>query len=540
VRVRVVLFVASLAAVSAVPAAGHASTVQRLPPRAAVSFADGFGGVVPAGDLNRDGHADVLDERTVSHGLSQIASITARDGRTGREIWRWHRPSPDLELQVATGRLGRMARRGVLILSESDQGDQTVVMLRALAGTTGHELWKRRIDSGPDADIELADVTHELPGPDLDVVVALADDGPSDLLEPLVVSGRDGHVHRLPARPGSGEPEVILTAVPDLDGNGLDDLVMARGGAHPGVVAEDGVTGRTIWALRGPGFRNGNALVQVVGRLTGGGVPDLVISTNPPRYVGRQVQTLVRGGDGHILWSKRADQVLSVQRAGPRLLPAVDLVNDFEPSKQHQSGRVGLSVRSYTASGHLIYETMKTLPDPAGLEPGQLNASIAGDFQPDGAKDVQISILAPGGRARSGWINGRTGAFHKVSLLAFPVGHLSPTGGTDLIDTQPQGTKGRRLVLSAVNATHGVYWTRHLTVPSFFLGQVTSLHASTSRCANVLLSGEDFPGNQLAAVYTGSGRLLWSVRFTGTALFGGHVTRHAAPKRLCAGEPAPR
>jgi hypothetical protein len=492
-----------------------------------------FGGIVAAGDLNGDGRADVLDERLVNRGISTVASMTARDGRTGHELWRWHGPWPNSgSLSAVTGRIGTSGRRGVVILSEADENDgASVVTLTALSGRSGHEVWRRRVASRPDGDIEIVDKTHDLPGADTDFVVAVADQGPRSLLEPVVVNGLNGHVVRLPAHVGAGEPEVALYTVPDLDGNGLDDLVLARGGAHAGIVAEDGQTGRVLWALRGSGFRSGNAIVTPVGRLTGSQAPDLVIGTNPPGFKGRQVQTLVQGSDGHILWRKRADQVLAVGRAGPHLVAAVDLVNDLQRTKA-RGGAAGISLRAFTPSGHLIYQTMVTLPaSQSGVVDAQDNAAIAGDFQPDGAKDVQVAVFAPQRRHRTGWINGRTGHFHALPVLAFPVGNLSPVPGTDLVDVTPNG---KHLLLTGVNAERHVYWRRQLSAPALYISQVFGLHASSSKCTGIAVTDEDFPGRQLAAVYTGSGHLLWTLRFPDNASFGGELSHHPSPTHPCA------
>jgi hypothetical protein len=69
----------------------------------------------------------------------------------------------------------------------------------------------------------------------------------------------------------------------------------------------------------------------------------------------------VQGSNGHILWSKRADDVLPVRRAGPHLDAAVDLVDDLHPAKG-RAGTAGISVRAYTPYGHLIYKTTITVP----------------------------------------------------------------------------------------------------------------------------------------------------------------------------------
>jgi hypothetical protein len=537
VSVSVVLIVVAATSALSMPSSGAATRpVGRAKPAATMQLSQDFGGVVPAGDLNGDGHSDVLDERDVSNGQRDVASITARDGRTGRGLWRWQAPVPDSGvLNAATGRIGANGRRGVLIVSYAERVSTgaTIVTLRALSGRSGHQVWRRRVSSGPTGDIESVDTTHELPGRDVDLVVALVGGGPRAPLHPLVVSGIDGHIHRLPAHPGAGEPEVILTPVPDLDGDGLDDLVMSRGGSRPGVVAEDGRTGKTLWAIRKPGFRQGNAIVTPVGHLSGTGFPDLVITTNLPHFKGPLRQSLVRGSDGHVLWTKRADQVLPVHRAGPQLEPAVDLADEIQPSK-NRSGRAGVTVRAFSVQGRLLYQTTHTVAGSTPDEPAQVSLAVAGDFQPDGAQDLQLSILGPAQHVVSGWINSRTGHLHRVPLLTYPVSHLDEQSGSDLVELDPGGKEDRHLTLTAVGIGHNVFWRRALQVPKLYLAQAASLHASTRRCSDVLISDNDFPGPQLVAVYTGNGHRLWTLRFSDSAAFGGQLHRYQPPRHSCA------
>jgi hypothetical protein len=532
----VVLAAVATPALSLTGSTAVAGTALPIKQGTEASLSQTFGGVVPAGDLSGDGHGDVLDERHVTDGERDVASITARDGRTGRALWRWKAPYPDSGvLNATTGRIGLSGRLGVLVVSNSFQvsTDATVVTLRALSGRTGRQVWRRRISSGPDGDIELVDAAHELPGRDEDLVVALVGAGSRALLRPLVVSGVDGHLHRLPPHPGAGEPEVILTPTPDLDGDGLDDLVMARGGSHPGIVAEDGSTGRTLWVIRKPGFRRGNAIVTPVGDLTGTGSPDLVITTNPPHFKGRQLQSLVQGNDGRIMWTKRADDVLAVHRAGPQLQPAVDLVDELRPAKD-RPGRAGATVRAFTVNGHPIYQTTHTVTDPSPDVTADISVTVAGDFQADGARDLQLSIVGSTRHYVSGWIDSRTGQLHKIPLLTNPVGHLSHHKGSDLIELQPGGSESSHLTITADGISHRVFWRHALRVPKLYLGQAMGLRASTRRCSDVLISDSDFPGRQLAAVYTGSGHLLWTLRFAETAIFGGQLHRYQAPRHLCA------
>jgi hypothetical protein len=257
VKTRAALVLAALLAVCAGAHSGGSVSSSSLRLSDFNVLGNTFGGIVPAGDLNGDGHGDVLDERVVNRGIAQVASIIARDGRTGHALWRWHSAVPDSgTLSALTGRIGASRRRGVVIMVATDEDSgATVVSLRAISGRSGHELWRRQVGGGPDGDIELVEKTHDLPGADMDLVVAVADQGPRSLLEPVIVYGRNGHMVRLPAHPGAGEPEVALYSVPDLDGNGLDDLVLSRGAPHAGIVAEDGRTGRVLWALHGIGFQ---------------------------------------------------------------------------------------------------------------------------------------------------------------------------------------------------------------------------------------------------------------------------------------------
>ena len=509
-------------------------------------------GLVLAGDLNQDGFRDVLDERWEDgrHGAG-VTTVTARDGETGRSLWqrRVDYPASDTVF-VAAMRVGPAGRPGVLVMHDYDHGtgawETSGVVLTAWDGRTGRQVWSRRIGGTFNSDgaglvtATVVAIAHLLPGDARDILVSLQKDrGSHSTMRPLVVSGVSGRLVRLPVVRSAGGPtaEPSLFAVPDLNGDGLADVVVDRPRPEPLVQAETAFNGKRIWWRHGQIARSLVA-VTPVGRLGPSRTPELALTTNSGNRRGspKPTQWLLDGPTGQTVWKRSADYVEPVHRAGPRLTPAVDLVDQFDPDGKTGTHRVGVVIRAVAISGRRIYTSRQLLREHSkrGYFGADISVNIAGDIQPDGAKELDVSILSLGNsRVISGLIDGRTGHLRRRDLLSTPAaGSFSTSRGTDLIREKYRHCSSplrcRQLVIQGRDGLTGRRLFSHsirLTAPIVVTYGVRVTH----NCSDVALSSEGFPGNQLDGIISGTGQPLWILRYPPQKRFGGAITRPTQP-----------
>jgi hypothetical protein len=570
---------AMLSALAGQPATAAGHLAAQLPPAAPRPAGGGFvlhtitavegrdpspppdglqGGLIAAGDLNGDGLADVLDVRYTDTRGGSVVTVVARVGDTGKPLWHKEVRYPDSDdVNVAPTRLGPHGRPGVLLIQDTERfaghdndDDRQGERFTALAGRSGRRLWSQWIVGGRADQIEVDSITDELPGRASDVLLSISSQTSHySRLRPVVVSGVDGHIVRLPAIAGGGE-ETRVYAVPDLNDDGLNDVVINRPTMDGTLRAEQGRTGKLLWVIHGHGIDPAFGMTAV-GRISGGNTPDLVASMinvgdRKPgvKQAARPEQMLIRGSDGRILWDKPGDVVVAVHRAGRELVPAVELIDTFQPDEEAtRSHPVGIIARAYTPSGHRLFERRVLLHTHPGADAGDGEIFLdpdAGDIEPDGAGDISIEVVAFGSRPYNemGFVDGRTGRFLPrqlgAAVDAFTDGSLRRGRGTDIIDIEPAGR--RRDAIRGIDGVTGHrYFSRDLSLGADqVILETFGIHAAGGSCSDIALTTEDDPGDQFAAVMSGSGHVLWTLRYGINQRRGGTLTRHPLPRHLCA------
>lgn len=247
----------------------------------------------PAGDLDGNGSADVLQSRVVTAGGRTTLGVVARSGRTGNVIW-------TKRLTVAEGHfafalplnVGAPARPGVLVFDAGfDERANEVVLtdrLTALRGRDGVALWSHADRGSLRSDGDTLRGTHvpqlvgtlrTAAGAD-DLLLGFSDftaasSGPDDTTEPTPTGSLDvftiraasGKPQRLGVRSSSATGLPVATGVSDLDGDRADDLVVSEPGDPGSVQARRATDGTALWQTALP--VDVDAPVLSVGALSG-------------------------------------------------------------------------------------------------------------------------------------------------------------------------------------------------------------------------------------------------------------------------------
>jgi hypothetical protein len=522
-----------------------------------------------AGDLNGDGRVDLLDFRNVAH----RSGITARDGLTGTPIWHHVVSSSESSFVDAQPMMvGVPARRGVLVEKDTEavkgRHETDTVTLTAWDGSTGRTLWTRSLTAtatenggltATDGDPRVVGVFHDVAGRDSDVLATeTSSDGFDDNVTPVVVSGRDGSVTT--RRQISTEQQgsrIQISAEPDLSGDGLDDILAVVPGFPPAsglphhlgrTLALRGDTGATVWTSHGVDLADLQE-IDSAGTVSGGSVPDLVFES-----INRKSNTLphlfdfalVRGRDGKLLWQHSATEDVVLGHAGARRRGAVGLLR--EPNSDRAGDRTFSSVTllAYAANGKRIYSTthrtsIRTVPKAKPRFGFDDETNPFGDVQPDGSQDVAVQLLVRSGdhrQVRNGIISGRDGRWLPRPFGLPADGSLRHGHGTDiLVPVQ----KGHRFRLTGFSGRTGKrYFARQLRVSDQDAVTAEGARVTGHQCSDILVNPDThelfnaphFP--VLFAVLSGSGHVLWTLRFHANHPLGGVLVTNAPPKRFCA------
>jgi hypothetical protein len=232
-----------------------------------------------------------------------------------------------------------------------------------------------------------------------------------------------------------------------------------------------------------------------------------------------------------------------MHRAGPHLRPAVELVDAIVPGEfDTRSHAVGIMARAIGVGGNLIFRRRIVRHTPSG-EAASFGEVFLGptldDIEPDGAGDLPVGIDS--GKRRHGLVqgilDGRTGRLLRRrlggSVDAASDGSLRHGRGTDIIDIEGGGKTvpviGRDGRTNRRYFIHRFRFSQRLTILEGF-----GIRAAGGGCSDVGVTTEGFPGPQLEAVLSGSGRVLWTLRFATNQAFGGRLTRHSMPRHRCA------
>jgi hypothetical protein len=513
-----------------------------------------IGMLVSAGDLNRDGHVDVLDLR--QDYSSSTLGVTARDGRTGKALWSRTVTIPsDGQQSVLPERVGAKGKPGVLVIDSNlvsgpTTGTETETLsVEALSGPTGKRLWAHSFvgtyGTGPvsTAVPSFGAALHDVRGPAMDLLVSLETTLPAaagDQTTPVIVSGVDGSRHRPGAAFTSTDGFPSFYAIPDVTGDGLADLLVLDPGS-PGVIeAEHGHSGAVFW-------KRSQAVDVLTGMMAIGSyshrsISDLAIVQYG--IFGPAEITILSGSNGHRLWSRDADDFYLVDKAGKHLKPALGLFTSSATGTSTSSSQA-LAYKAVSVAGKVVYnktESVSIAALPGEIDGGSGSAfESVGDVQPDGALDQYLSLDVSSTSATktvtknlSGIVNGRTGAFRRtvVGVVAAD-GSLHAGRGTDLLAEDVM--KGSLRLRAWRGASGKRYYSRMVAGQHHLLNAaVSGLRVTGQPCSDIALAtiGASATNNSVAML-SARGTVLWSVRFSAAQPTGGTLTHHKKPRRYC-------
>jgi hypothetical protein len=514
-----------------------------------------------AGDLTGSGRQDVLDFNAVFTRDAIRFGITARDGRTGRELWgRKVGTADDLVVPLALSSLapglGRVLLVGDFSSSTSSAGHSTFgVTIEAWSGKTGKTLWSSTPVTGTEVTAgkvttetavpEFATVLNALPGQPLDALIPTATgtfrsrdpgEGPGSA-SAVLVAGSDGTTSTpYPTLSSTVDPPTFQSA-PDLSGDGLSDVVAIVPGMPGAITAMRADTGATIWS----DTRTVNEFDQITsaGRLGAGPTADLVIE-------GQRV-TLLDGADGTALWSRRGfgDTAARLGAVHHGHVRAVALVSSFGMGSESSNGKGHVSavvdIRAVTAANRVVWHTRVAATIGTNFNTSDVeefsSVRAVGDVQPDGTVDfgVRVNVRSRHTTIRkAGIVSGRNGVFRM-----HPIGHRVAGGlvrGSAGTDFARVAASTRGIVLSGLDGATGAQVVQAAVQTPGRVRHpfVAGLRATGHGCSDVEVGGIYRPRREVVEVVSASGARLWALRFGRRQLVGGHLVRYKTPKHFCA------
>jgi hypothetical protein len=505
------------------------------------------GMLVAAGDLaGKPGHDDVLDVREAEPG--GFYGVTARDGLTGKALWAKALTEPsNSDVSILPERLGATGKPAVLVIASSlVEGTTTATLsiaVEGLAGKTGKPLWSHTFTGtdtsggGSTSVPTFQNVIHDVKGPATDILVTLEttlSGGTDDQTTPAIVSGVTGKTHRPGSAFASTNGFPTFMAIPDLTGDGLDDLLVLDP-STPGLVeAEHGHSGAMAWKQSMPvDFFTG---ARAIGSYSHRKITDIAIIESNPAIDDAQI-TVLSGSNGHALWSREASDVYLLQEAGKKLEPALGLdTQEFTATTATTTSTI--AYEAVSVADKVIYSkkvsARVTNPPGAGSSGNGGGLEPLGDVQPDGSLDQTLSAEADSGSARTfvnGVVDGRTGKFRSVSFDVGADGSLRKGPATDLLQVEIPG--GAAQVIGRRGLTGKRYYARMVPGLHHLDGaDVSGLRVTGHSCSDIALRAIGGTTNTLAML-TARGAVLWSVRFTSAEPIGGTLISHKAPKQFC-------
>jgi hypothetical protein len=516
--------------------------------------------LVPAGDLAGNGRRDVLQIRLQPSQDFFTTSLTARDSMTGRALWTRVGPKADQEvLPLAVARFGSPTQRGVLVdqLSTQTVSKNTFRMSETIAawsGSTGKTVWTSAPVTGTETDTrstatltnvpELGSSFRATADRRLDVLIptdttvfSLSGVGPEPpsggSSKAVLVAGRDGTTSSPYPPLSSSVAPPSLQAVPDVNGDGLDDVLAITPGKPGSMAAERGDTGAMIWSVSQNIAAAGFA--SAVGNLSGGRIGDFTVDGNDV--------SLVRGRDGKVLWTRHSFATgLSLGRVrGHR--GALALVGAIESDSESSSGVSReasiVDIRAITATNRIVWHRrIEAVLRGKHLSP---NGSASTDFsvvdvQPDGTSDFAVRVTVRRGHKdakKSGLVNGRNGEL-RAGLFGSPAaGSLVRGQGTDLLRT---AVSRKGIIVSGYDGVTGRLIMRRLVAISGRARQAFAmgLRATGHGCSDIETGALNGHRHVALDLVSGSGARLWSVRYSLKRLTGSRVVRYKAPRHFCA------
>jgi hypothetical protein len=488
--------------------------------------------LVAAGDLNGDGRRDLLDLRS-AHTTVASYGITARDGRTGRALWDFHESQPLGDAMSAyVAPLGRRSKPGVLVVDTRWDNTTQTVELRALSGKSGAVLWTRTVTGS------FAGIARNGSGHPIRIVIeSHSGDCNSGVCtsQALTVLGSDGSRHKVgrPVTNPGWYPRV--QAIPDVNGDGKGDIAIIYEGSPGYVRAENATTGKRIWQTS---LADVETVYSELEPLSSQGKP-LFAYINSGPFPGPFTISLL-ATDGTLLWTRNTDSAVTVNVAGTKLRPAVELQTTNFSQVNSITYQATMTARAVGLGGKVLWTRAvaraATNQTPGGTLDGDNELTPIGDVQPDGARESIMSLSIANGDVSSainGVLDGRTGVLHIGPFQFGTDGSLHRGGATDLAAGTINSSHQLRL-RTWRGSTRKPYYVKTLTsLGDIADEQLTAVRVTGHRCSDFALAAVTPLAGDEDAVLSARGTILWTVQFAADQVVGGTHTRGPAPAHYC-------
>jgi hypothetical protein len=542
-------------------ASGVVASSYRTTRASAAAARSVIGELLPVGNLDGKPGTDVLDYRLVESGRTLSAGITARSGATGAALWSRTIPGVKDGFTIPLpepDQVGAPSKPGVLLVTQSvvngASGVETVrLKVQAISGAgvtlwtqtlTGQDAFTNNSETLTNVPILIGDI-HDAPGGGHDLLVDVlngtskdsgADSGTD---QPEIISATDGALVARGAVASSthGIPEAV--PVPDLDGDGLDDIAVAVGGPDGDIVAERGDTGAVIWTSSGVPVRE-DADVAAIGFLSHAHTQDLVV-TNDSDDSDTGTVSLVDGTTGKLQWTHPGVCAYEIARAGAHRPPAVGLViaQSSHLGRRTATTRVTFSARAL--DGDVLFR--RSVGAKVSVKKVAASASASqelesfGDVQPDGAQDflVAMDVSIGNHRAhRTGLVSGRDGTFIKVPNGLPTAGSLRRGAGTDLVKATKGAKAAKPITVSGYDAATGkLYYTQAIARTQGMRPELAyGVRVTGHHCSDLVVGASGAHGS-LVGLFDANAQPVWTVTAAAGRLTGGQVRLSRAPTRFC-------